>query len=591
MQSSESMTSASAKYELIDAMSSSRGTRYLDENPGAIDALNDQDLAECMFTAATFGYVLVMDALWAKRGPFPVVYENEEGSFYGRLNGEYFEPRRTKLLPFASKIGRLRNIFDAIRKYELKGLIEPGPTYPFLFSEINLSTLVAIGMRRFRGQLPFLSDNALHWPELAAHMEAEAQRSGMLEAYMPMLCWATEKMITQHGANLIPLRTMQQVVFREAEASGSMDTDKLFTRSMDSFKADRRLGDQVVIQKMVLGITPDERHSSSVGLLLSTMGTEDIDYGFSDSEGRVLCQTRANFLMGFDLQPGCSENEGKAHQFILRGFPLGILANHVAKVCQEQFAHDLSKIQHPTQFSRPMQKECDAGSQSFFNLNFYSSGIGQKLVGMLRVDQWRSLFKYCSTSNLHPKGLLAFRDAYQMDNQGIHVHINPEAVFDLNEAQYRFRDGTVAVLTESEYDEVVKNHPDSTCVLLNIESGHIGWIYGVSDEHELFNECVRLHSMLQNMNIWTGNGPAAPDAKQALDNLLSLGGQDVKSIRSMGLVAHLIKLGAKDCAQAAITPEHWNLIVRLFDADDLRPYLAAMPRQARGLVLESGLGL
>lgn len=585
------MTSASAKYELIDAMSSSRGTRYLDENPGAIDALNDQDLAECMFTAATFGYVLVMDALWAKRGPFPVVYENEEGSFYGRLNGQYFEPRRTKLLPFASKIGRLRKIFDAIRKYELKGLIEPGPTYPFLFSEIDLSTLVAIGMRRFRGQLPFLSDNALHWPELAAHMEAEAQRSGMLEAYLPMLCWATEKMITQHGANLIPLRTMQQVVFREAEASGSMDPDKPFTRSMASFKADRRLNDQVVIQKMVLGIAPDERHSSSVGLLLSSMGTEDMDYGFSASEGRVLCQTRADFLMGFDLQPGCSENEEQAHQFILRGFPLGILANHVAKVCQEQFAHDLSKIQHPTHFSRPMQKECDAGSQSFFNLNFYSSGIGQKLVEMLRVDQWRSLFKYCSTSNLHPKGLLAFRDAYQMDNQGIHVHINPEAVFDLNEAQYRFRDGTVAVLTESEYDEVVKNHPDSTCVLLNIESGHIGWIYGVSDEHELFNECVRLHSMLQNMNIWTGNGPAAPDAKQALDNLLSLGGQDVKSIRSMGLVAHLIKLGAKDCAQAASTPEHWNLIVRLFDADDLRPYLAAMPRQARGLLLESGLGL
>jgi hypothetical protein len=591
MQSPEQITSATAKYELIEAMSFSRGTRFLNENPDAIAAMTDQDVAECMFTAATLGYLLVMDALWASRGPFAVVYENEEGGDVGRLNGVAFTPIRNKLLPFAPKAGRLRKIFDSIRQYGIKGLIEPGHTYPFLFKEINLKTLVGLqASRRFEGELPFIDDNTLHHPELALAMEAEGQRTGMNEAYQPMLCWATEDMIVQHGAQLAPLRTMQNVEFfvpKEAPEQGL----SFVTKTVAQFKADPEMGDPVIIHNIALGIEPDDRHSSAASLLLGSMGSEDIQNGFADPQGRVLCETRADFLLGFSLAQGSVENEAHAHQFITDGFPLGILANHTAKVCREEFAHDLTEFKHPTFFSRPLSKNYDPDSDTFYLMNIYTGEASKKLVGMLRPDQWRSLFKYSNTKNIRLRGLVTFRDVLQMDNLGMKISIESDDIDELDGFEYRFREGTVVVNTTEEYDAFVKRHPDGTCVLLRMDTHHVIWNSCISGEQEIFDEVLRLHTQLQKMNIWTGDGASAPGAKESLDCLVRLGGVDVNSVRVMGTIAHLIDLGVDASAQAASSAEHWSLIAKVFSAEQLQPYLLTMPREIRGMVLEGAMGL
>jgi hypothetical protein len=592
MQSIDTTTSESAKTALIDAMSNSRGSIFLSQNPGIIDALNEQDVVECMFTAATVGHMLMMSEIWKRWGPFPVVYENEEGAEVGRLNGRAFTPKRTRLLPFAAKDGRIRKIFEAIRGYGMKGLIEPGKTYPFLFKEIDLKTQVSIqALKRFKGELPFLESNCLRWPELAVTMECEAQRTGMLEAYRPMLCWATEDMILQHGARLVPLRTVQEVVFHDPAVVPSAGSDPLVRRSLAEFKADEHMRDQVVIAKIILGVEPDERHSSTVGLLIDSMGSKEVDYGFEDAKGRVLCETRADFLLNFQRSPACQENEQQAHVFITNGFPLGILASHIAKVCKEEFAHDLSKLQHPTHFARPIKADYLPAADGVFFMNLSIEGIGQRLVELLRADQWRSLFKYSPTTYLRPKGLENFRSVYQMDNQGMSINIDPEDVDEFDAIQYRFRDGTVVVRTNEEYDEMLKTSQDKTCVLLHLDSGRIGWSLKLLEDDGLFNETLRLHTKVQQMNLWTGIGTEPPHAGQALDDLVRLGGMDIKSFKSMATTAHLVRLGVDVCVQAAKTLEHWSLIARLFSADQLKPYLAVMPRQARGLLIESALGL
>lgn len=592
MQTTDTSVSEAIKKELMDSMSLSRGTRYLSENPGAIDALNKQDLAECMFAAATLGYVTVMDELWARRGPIAVVYENEDGAEVGRLNGRPFTPLRTKLLPFAPKAGRFRIIFDAIRKYGLKGLIEPGATYPFLFKEINLRTQVSLqASRRFGGELPFLHEDTLHRPELAVAMEAEGLRTGMNEAYQPMLCWATEDTILQHAAQLTPLRTMQKVVFHLPNVAPGSEGERFVTKTVTEFKADPKLGDQVIILNIALGIESDDRHSSSASLLLGSMGSLELDHGFGDPQGRVLCETRADFLLGFDLAPASAENEEHANQFIKDAFPLGILANHIGKVCSEEFGHDVTRFKHPTHFSRLLRKDYEPTSDSFYLMNIYASRVSEKLVGMLRPDQWRSLFKYSQTNKMQARGLATFRDVHQMDNQGINISIDYEDVDELATLDYRFCDGTVVVQTAEEYDDFVKNNPDKTCLQVMVDHHKIMWSSQISGEQEIYDEVLRVHTMLRKMNIWTGNGAFPPSAAQALDDIIRSGGLDFKSIRAMGTVSHLVSLGVDACAQAASSAEHWSLIAKMFSAEQLQPYLSMMPREIRGMVLEGAMGL
>jgi hypothetical protein len=592
MQSTDQSPSQLAKTAIIDAMSLSRGSIFLNQNPGILDALDQDDVVECMFTAAILGHLLMMSEIWKRWGPFPVVYENEEGAEVGRLNGKPFTPIRTRLLPFAPKDGQLRRIFDAIRGYGIQGLIEPGKTYPFLFKEMNLKTPARIqAMKRFKGELPFLDGNCLRWPELAVAIECEAQRTGMFEAYRPMLCWATEDMILQHGPDLAPLRTVQDVVFSVPVGDPSAGSDPLVTRSLAEFKADEQMGDQVVIKKIILGVEPDERHSSSASLLLDSMAPKEVDYGFADAEGRVLCETRADFLLNFQLSPACVENEQQAHVFITKGFPLGILANHIAKVCKEEFAHDLATLQHPTHFSRKTKTDYLSELDGIFIKSLNTDGLGKRLIELFRADQWLSLFKRSPMSYLQPNGLANFRSVHQMDNLGMGIKIDPEDVYDLEAMQYRFRDGTVVVETAEEFNAIVDADVGITCVLLNLDSGRIGWSLKLLEDDGLFNEIIGLHTKVQLMNLWTGIGTEPPHAEQALDDLVRLGGMDIKSFKSMATTAHLSRLGVDVCVQAAKTLEHWNLIARLFRADQLKPYLAIMPRQARGLLIESALGL
>jgi hypothetical protein len=92
-------------------------------------------------------------------------------------------------------------------------------------------------------------------------------------------------------------------------------------------------------------------------------------------------------------------------------------------------------------------------------------------------------------------------------------------------------------------------------------------------------------------NLWPIPGAAPAGVPQALKDSSRLSFEVLSNPKKLALYTYLQRAGVEACVEAASTPSQWMSIAQIFSCEDLQPYLKDMPKQARGKVLESGLGL
>jgi hypothetical protein len=567
-----------------------------------IDDLVDEDLPELMFNTAFQGNLPLLHALHEIRGPIPVVYERlEEGS--ETLNGKTFYSLRKNVLRYCSTSAELKELFTAIKAYGLKGLIEPGPTLPFIFQEADFSdaTKASLGIT-FEGELPFLDAGLLKSPELALSLADEAMKSAVPQAYKPMLCWATEDMVSQFPDELFALRPIQNVEYKEKSleaVSSGVSFSTLKVEPMAVFKEKGRPSTEVVIDRIALGY--EEGLSVLARTLDHYMGDPGIRLGFADPQGRVLCETNTDFLLAFPVAASTKKNLQASQDFAQDYFPLQIIFHQALRSCSDSFNLEITQpgVNYPgIQNSRAA---CIKYATFFVNklLEHFgeASPIREQMLDLLTRDQWIDFIARGDARYFNASTLCILRDVFSINSQGFRLALTLEDLSPLHEANYQFAEDTRLFDNSLEAFDYVNQHPGASSLILDLS---IHNIQDFIDEHltsspssvaSPLSEARRLHRQAQSMNVWTGLQKKPEGIQQALEQLVNLGVSDPDDLQGMAISVYLEDQGIAACVKAATTPEQWLGIVKLFHADQVEPYLSIMPGKAKGRVLEDLLGL
>lgn len=562
------------------------------------DALNEQDLAECLFQAAVEGNLALLQALWDRRGPVALEYHEVDGN--GFLSGRPFPFDPDDVLLQASDSAGVKALLQTIHDHGIKGLIDAGVHYPSLFSSRGIFSGMALARRiHYEGYLPFLDGGVLKDAELAVSLIEESKRSWAPEAYQPMLCWVTEAMLAEFSEHLVPIRPLQRVDFVSPDLMdcGPDGGPVVFYEPLSEFKAANRDPATAVIKRIELGFEESPAHTVLTNQLLNYFCNPSLRAGFQE-EGRVLCEARADFLIQFPKIP-CDDcqNSAAAQLFVASYIPLDIVCEQIASECVSRFGHSrdsayvnlgLSKVSlstlHHTGFSL-----------LYTQLNTPTE-IRTHLLQMMTQEQWRALIADCSSPLFWADTVVAFKDTLGMSNEGFQLVLLPEETHAFYDAGYRFVDGTRLFDVENEFEAFTKSHPSETCVYFYSSKDQlVSYLTREVDrdcpDTMILEEARNLHGLAQSMNLWTSQNPRPNDVKSAIDEICTVDIKDPDNSHAMALSAYLQARGVDECVKAAHTPVHWQRIVELFSVKETQPYLTRMPRSARGLVLEDSMGL
>jgi hypothetical protein len=587
MSDSNPLSSADARF-LLSRSLGDFGSDHLDW----MDALTEKDLHECMFKAVVQGNIRLINLLWWHRGPFRLAYENKSGFDTHYLNGVEFSPHEFERFTMSRSMAEIRAVLETVRAFGFKGIFEPGRTYPFLFRKSRfLSSSESALRRKYTGKLPFLVADRLDEPELAMCLAQEAQCSVVPDAYQPILCWATEEMVAQYPLALAPLRPVQRVMNYDMECAKGPEYvvgKDFFDVSVAEFKAMSNTTENIRIHTMALGVDLPDHHGSMALMLFGYMGIHAARFGFSDEQGRVLCETSTDFLMGFSRSPIDTENMLACETFVSQYLPLDIIGHQAKAICEDQYGH-ISAGYSKKAGSRDLVWAYDARFTQVLDLLLPSYGVPEKAREMLRPDQWASMIKHCDTTRINAAKLIAVRDVLGMSNESMRLILEASEIDQLHKANYRFSDNTKA-LPHSMPTQFLANADAGTCVVLNVSERALRSIENYSDD-ELIEETVRLHGLAQQMNLWTGLSEKPLSVEDALNQIVDLPLNNADYVDPMAIMAWLIQQGVAVCASAATTSGHWQRICEIFGTESLTPHLAILPREIRGMVLEHGLGL
>jgi hypothetical protein len=560
-----------------------------------IESMTTAHFNECMFSATMAGNFKLMNLLWWHRGPFALAYENKPGFDSQFLNGVEFMPSTMQHLLLCQSIQKIKQLFLTIKAFGFKGILEPGLTYPYLFRRAGfLAVEDEIFSCKFKGILPNLTANTLNEPDLAIQMTEESSRSAFPEGYQPILCWASEEMIAQYSTQLMPLRTLQRVTYRNrVSVSRAEPVQDLFDVSMAEFKAIAKPAIHMKIETITLGLNDSCTRDSQASLLAFYMAGAESRFGFADEDGWILCQTRTDFLMGFPAGPSNPDNLLACETFVADYLPLDIISNQIKSICKDQFGYDrenaTQKIAKDVN-SRELIHTYKGHSTTIIDVLQPKCGVVKKARDMMRLDQWQAMIKASATTNMDVEKLIAVRDVLGMSNEDLRFVLKPADIDVLHAANYRFSDKT-KVLPPGKYAvKIMDDEPDETLIEFQVSEKSLRNIENYDDE-ELIEEVVRLHALSQKMGLWTGVSTQPASVKVALDMIGELPINDADNRDSVAIMGWLSLQGVVACANAATQPSHWQRMLEIFGAENLTPYLAMLPRDIRGRVLEEGLGL
>jgi hypothetical protein len=564
-----------------------------------LDALTDRDLDESLLEAAIEGATDLVKALWARRGPRQMHYRHVENQ--GFLNDLPVTIDPALALRLACEPGEVKAVFQLIHDIGITGLIEPGSHYPLLFCSEQLFLHINIAREEmFSGELPSLDNGVLRSPELAALLTEESKRSWSPQAYQPMLCWASEAMLAQYSDDLVPIHPLQRIYFENIVSGGAVDEggSSVLCESMAEFKAANRNPDQVSIKNIELGLEFSESSSIFSRMLPNYFFNSEMSLGFADPQSRVLCETRADFLMQFAHIPSNGpDNFSAAERFVKDYFPLDVVALQTLEVCVDQF--DLPAgigLKALDKSQAPCTRYYGNQFSSFIAMLDEGSVVREAMVQMLTLEQWKAFIIERQNGYLTASSLIAFRDLLGMSNEGLPLALHPDECHELHKANYSFVNGTAVFDQESRFERCLEEQSARTCVypmftMEMITSFLIDRQSSLVEEGAVLEEAKQLHRMLQEMSLWSSQEPAPKDVQEAMDKICEVNISSPDFRHGMALCAYLQAKGIEACVRAAKTPMHWHRITELFSAKETQPYLKRMPRDSRGRVLEGSLGL
>jgi hypothetical protein len=557
-----------------------------------IQDVHESDLHEFLFDVTVKGNLALMHALQEHRGPLVLNYESQPDGRASTLNGRLFNNLRSGTLGNCTTVAELKALFSSIKAQGFTGLVEPGQSTPYLFQATDWGDALRIVLAEtFQGELPFLDAGLLKSPELAINLSDEASSSATPEAFMPMLCWATPSMVKEFSECLKPVRLLQSVEYEvrpPAAERSARDEYGIEKTPATAFKALAKPADETLVNVITLGIEEGHDQSNLMGNLNHYMGTPLTRSGFSDPAGRVLCETRVDFLIGFPADLCAEQNMLESKRFAAAYFPLDILAMQTLQTCLSDYGYTsphLLDAKGPASFAyeHPF-------SQLFEGLSV-DHPVHERMRDLLTPEQWVGMARQGGSFTLSVKSLIALRDSFGMDNQGIAINLEVEDIDTLSKAGYRFVDKTLKFQGYGDMSAFYESDKPVTCVNLELSARSIGFVLKDQSSPKILPEAVRLHGLAQSMNLWTCDKPKPETVKQALREILNVNITNPSHQQAMALYAFLVDKGVAACAKEATSPEEWVMIVEIFSERDVEPYLSIMPREAKGRALESQLGL
>lgn len=539
-----------------------------------MDSLNDADLTDCVFRATLQGNELLVRTLIERRGPIPIHFEFKiEASHCYWLNGNPIS-KPDRFYVDALEPAELKSLLLMVREFDMQGLLDPGPTYPLMLNTIDGNRDLYHFNTTFCGELPVLAHGVLHFPELAIALADEIRSSATPEAYRPMLCWATQDMVSEFKQHLAPLRSYQEIVGHG---------------SLAQWKANDGDPPHMDFTAISLGLRPSENTSSAAPFLVNTMGPQEAVMGFDDLQGRVLCETTVDFLLQFPADECTPENFLSAENFVRHYCPMDIIATQAAEVCVSQYEH----IKPELNFKTRLALQTDQGFNELFVMLGKDSALRARALEMMTREQWLGIIHKAKAKNLYPESLLAIRDTFGLDNTGMLIKLDERKFQILFDGGYRFVEGTKFFDQIRPYGDFIKDPANSevTTVFSAPELAMYQAVSFLSDPQFVDRRVFKCKQWLAT-NLWPVMGEEKPASTlDALRESVEVDLQDYKSQKAMALYAFLVDAGVDACAASAESPAQWMKLTEIFSADELKPYLKVMPSQARGRALESVLGL
>ena len=559
--------SFSAKFTLMNAPEPAPSQAWSAVELANMDMVDEFDLPGFILRATILGRERTVRTIMERRGPVPIVLElNPLDPLDQKLNGVAIEIDTDYQLRDVKDAAGLKSLFSMIAEFGMKGLVDPHTAYPVLFRDLGLNIgLINRNRSNFSGALPELHDGVLHQPELVVALDAELGSAATRGAYKPMLCWATDDMLEQFPEDLLPLVHVQNV-----EGIGTM-------------KQWKDMSDQPVwdFPKIEVGVEPSAACSDVAKHVQWVMTPEASKYGFEDAQGRHLCETTTDFLLQFPPMACEEKNLKAAFEFTENYCPIGIMAAQAAAVCKEKFG-----VEEERYGSVPSMKET---MEHTFDFLFTALGdahpLHEPIRNLMTRDQWVGLFK--KASRVSAESMVALYQAFEIDNTGAGLSLNARDFKTLAAGGYRFSSQTINHSDSRFFDDnVINGDLDSQpSVFLPFNTSMMLSSTGAIQKYrEIYRDILRT-------NLWPTSNQAPSNIGQALKMSLGFSLKNPVKQQALALNAYFLNAGVEACAEAVRSPRHWQTLAHVFSAEELKPYLAEMPREARGLVLEDGLGL
>jgi hypothetical protein len=545
-----------------------------------IERLNDIDFVETVFRSAVRGKTSLVRALLLSRGdkPLPVHFKEVPGSDSATLNGQGIELIAGETLADIGGSSQLKALFSLIQQSGMRGLIQPGATYPLLLRDID-STVKRNRFRikevGFSGLLPELKGDVLSQPALALALQEESFSSFGPEAYRKVLCWASQDMVSQFPQQLLAL-TPVQTVNRQI--------------SMQDWKANYDPEEPVEATSITLGVNLSSDNTEFAKFLFSVMAPDSARLGLPDATGRVLCETTTDFLLSFPTVNHSADNAAAAEAFVRSYCPFEIIATQAAQTCARKFGHELREYD----FETPLTTTYFFGRNELFEKLSRDNPLHEQVLNMMRKEQWLGMVKSFNSASASVMTLLALRDTFGIDNTSLPVHLSRSGMVELIEAGYRFADDTRVYECTDDLEVNRYNFSNrSSDVLLQFDGANWQPEYGNEMPTEMVQGIyIKQYQQIMSTNLWPAPIIRPVDVKEALDMLVEhdAGIPVPLENTTWALRAFLATAGLEACMQAATT-KHWDRLMGVFPKADFMPHLKALPHKAKGILLEDEIGL
>lgn len=551
-------------------------------------------IAEALALSAACADLEIAKRLVEIHGPIPVDFMRKD-KYEALLNGESLYLVNDPFLGNAKTTAEMAEAIEWMPSVGLNWMLGVGSEHGELYSSSRLEKALAkIREVEFNGALPSLVQGRVEQPELLGALHAKKATSCVPKAYDAILCWVPEATVAEFPDDLIPYRSLQDIVFEDTfrrQGEENTVTVRLANVEKGTFD-DVKNGPEdrekrLAFKDLLLTSVPatDDRDIVSE-LLLTHQATTSIQHGFWKHPGMVLCRTSVDFLAQFEMGQPDPVNDQLAGEFARSYVPVDLMAMAYGNL-EDVFQKSLvSKVGFGS------QREKQSYSFNYLiKLHNQPEPLGSDIRGIMSQDLVEFLLELNKTGVSVEVLPTLFRE-YGIDNRTLSLNVWSTHVNDLYQGGFKFAPGTVTEMRLS---------PSRTDEATSLP-GHVSFTYMDFSTSAISEEVLQdMHTKAISMGLWTSPLKQPESIAEALAGLARRkfhhGPNLVKgklpyeaNTPVYALRGYMAVAGAEACALAAKSDAHWKVLREVFGTEELMPYLDSASLQAKGRLFMKDLG-